>query len=60
MLMVKESFVTYLLDVNGKRILCDIFIGCKYFVKLMVKESFVTYLLDVNRERILCDIFIGC
>ena len=24
--MVKESFVTYLLDVNGERILCDIFI----------------------------------
>ena len=23
--MVKESFVTYLLDVNGERILCDIF-----------------------------------
>ena len=53
--MVKESFVTYLLDVNGERILCDIFIGC-----VMVKESFVTYLLDVNGERILCDIFIGC
>ena len=48
MLMVKESFVTYLLDVNGERILCDIFI---------VRESFVTYLLDVNGERILCDIF---
>ena len=41
---VKEFFVTYLLDVSGERILCDIFIGC--------------YLLD--GERILCDIFIGC
>ena len=54
MLMVKESFVTYLLDVNGERILCDIFIDVNR------KESFVTYLLDVNGERILCDIFIGC
>ena len=25
---VRESFVTYLLDVNGERILCDIFIRC--------------------------------
>ena len=57
--MVKESFVTYLLDVNGERILCDIFIERCYWM-LMVKESFVTYLLDVNGERILCDIFIGC
>ena len=57
--------MTYLLDVNRERILCDIFIRMEkesflsYLWKLMVRESFVTYLLDVNGERILCDIFMN-
>ena len=47
--MVEESFVTYLLDVNGE-----------YSLDVNRELSFVTYLLDVNGERILCDIFIRC